>query len=49
MVLNPDKRAFTLHRDRGFIEGLPGFDKTQWPDASHSYYEEANLYWRFSR
>lgn len=48
MVLNPDRRSFTLNREKAFIEGLPGFDKTQWPDTNDPYYEATNLYWRFS-
>lgn len=44
--VNADKRVFVLDRDRRFLEELPGFDKTQWPDAGHPYFEQVNQYWR---
>lgn len=44
----PDKRVFTLDRDKSFLEQLPGFDKTHWPDTNSHYYDDVNLYWRIS-
>ena len=48
LKVNPDKRIFTLDRDRNFLEKLPGFDKTHWPDTNDHYYDDVNLYWRIS-
>jgi sporulation protein YlmC with PRC-barrel domain len=44
----PEKRAFLLDRDKAFLERLPGFDKTHWPDTNNRYYDDVNMYWRIS-
>ena len=48
LKLNPEKRLFILDRDKEFLENLPGFDKTHWPDTNDHYYDDVNMYWRLS-
>jgi sporulation protein YlmC with PRC-barrel domain len=48
LKLNPDKKVFLLDRDKEFLENLPGFDKTHWPDTNDHYYHDVNMYWRLS-
>ena len=48
LKLVPEKRAFLLDRYREFLEKLPGFDKSHWPDTNDHYYDDVNLYWRLS-
>ena len=48
MQVNPGKKSFVIDRDKQFLENLPGFDKTHWPDTNDHYYDEVNLYWRLS-
>lgn len=46
--VNPEKKVFVLDRERQFLEKLPGFDKTHWPDTNDHYYDDVNMYWRLS-
>lgn len=44
--LNPDKKVFTINRDKEFLKQCPGFDKGHWPDTNkHSYFQNVSLYW----
>ena len=48
LKLDPEKKVFLLDRDRDFLENLPGFDKSHWPDTNDHYYDDVNMYWRLS-
>ena len=48
LQVDPVKKVFILERDKEFLENLPGFDKTHWPDTNDHYYDEVNIYWRLS-
>ena len=48
LKLDPAKKVFLLDRDKDFLENLPGFDKTHWPDTNDHYYDDVNMYWRLS-
>ena len=48
LKLDPAKKIFLLDRDKDFLENLPGFDKTHWPDTNDHYYDDVNMYWRLS-
>ena len=48
LEVEPEKKAFVLDRDRAFMEKLPGFNKTLWPQPNDGYYDEVNAFWGLS-
>jgi len=48
LTVQPEKKLFVLNCERDFLENLPGFDKTHWPDTNDPYFDDVNLYWRLS-
>ena len=48
LKLDAEKKVFLLDRDREFLENLPGFDKTHWPETNDHYYNDVNIYWQLS-
>ena len=46
--LDADKKVFLLDRNKEFLQNVPGFDKSHWPDTNDHYYDEVNMYWRLS-
>ena len=46
LTLDPVKEVFILNRSKEYLEKVPGFDKSHWPDTNaHSYFNDVNTYW----
>lgn len=48
LKLDAEKKVFRLDRGREFLENLPGFDKTHWPETNDHYYNDVNIHWQLS-
>jgi sporulation protein YlmC with PRC-barrel domain len=46
LQLDPVKEVFILNRSKEYLEKVPGFDKSHWPETNaHTYFDDVNTYW----
>ncbi len=46
LKLDPVKQVFILNREKKYLQNIPGFDKSHWPDTNaHTYFNDVNTYW----
>lgn len=45
LLLDTDRHAFILDRDRDVLENAPGFDKDHWPETNSQTMRETATYW----
>lgn len=46
LQVDPARKVFVLNRTKEYLERIPGFDKTHWPDTNaHGYFNDVNTYW----
>jgi sporulation protein YlmC with PRC-barrel domain len=46
LQVDPVKEVFILNRSKEYLEKIPGFDKSHWPDTNaHTYFNDVNTYW----
>jgi sporulation protein YlmC with PRC-barrel domain len=46
LKLDPVKEVFILNRNKEYLDRIPGFDKSHWPDTNaHTYFNDVNTYW----